>query len=203
MKTTPLQPDQKLFSTRRIEAITDGVFAIAMTLLVLDLKPDMLGHATTSRELFDALYAARSSITSFLVSFLLLGSMWAVHMRQFEYITRADRHLTFINTLRLLAVVMIPLTTSLSGAYSSLVLGRILLPINFAALAALGFWQWNYAKRLHQDKLDKDIANYAAARNRVTLYIALLVIPLSVVVGELAFAAFIALPYIPSRTYRD
>lgn len=188
----------EVFSTRRLEALTDGVFAIAMTLLVLDLKVDSLGHATSSGELWHSIASHEGSIVAFVVSFLLLGSMWAVHMRQFEFIKRADRHLTMINTLRLLAVVFIPLTTSIAGDYSDEVLGRVLFPLNFFILAAVSSWQWRYAVRDDRhfyDTLTKTDIAYLARRNTAILITAGLVTLLAIAVGEWAFLLFLLAPY--------
>lgn len=78
------------FSTRRLEALTDGVFSIAMTLLVLDLTTTNFGHLRTSADLWGSLSQESSGFISFTVSFLLLGALWAVHTRQFEFISRAE-----------------------------------------------------------------------------------------------------------------
>lgn len=189
--------EDQLYSTRRLEALSDGVFAIAMTLLVLDLDPRQLGHDLTSSALWQALLSAQDSIVSFAVSFLLLGSMWAVHMRQFEYIKKANRHLTMINTLRLLAVVIVPLTTSIAGRYSDLVLGRIMLPLNFLALVALSYWQWNYAtngKLKMQEGLTPTMKRTADIRNRATAILAFLIVIVSAWAGEIAFLLLLLTP---------
>lgn len=186
------------FSTRRIEALTDGVFAIAMTLLVLDLKVSALGDITSSGQLWNALMAMQGSLTSFMISFLLLGSMWAVHMRQFEYLKRADRHFTMINTVRLLVVVLIPLTTSIASDYPDIVLGRILFPLNFLILAAVSYWQWNYAvsKRKLYDELPAGLRQYSELRNQAILLTSVIVLVLSVWVGQLAFLLFMLTPVV-------
>lgn len=190
------EQDVFAFSTRRIEALTDGVFAIAMTLLVLDLKVDF-GHLTSTAQLWDQLYGIRDKVVTFVVSFLLLGSMWAVHTRQFEYIRKADRHLTLINNLRLLAVVFIPLTTSLDGNYNHLVLGRVLLPVNFFVISALSRWEWNYAtdpKNGLSAGLPSSDVQYFSLRNRAIVTMALAVVVASAFVGDAAFLLFLAVP---------
>jgi uncharacterized membrane protein len=194
--------EKNTFSTRRLEALTDGVFAIAMTLLILDLHVQDLGQAASSGQLWHALTNMEGSITSFVISFLLLGSMWAVHMRQFEYIKRADRHLTMINTLRLLAVVFIPLTTSIAGNYSDTVLGRVLFPLNFFALAAVSYWEWAYAvndKTKFYDNLTADNRRYLEARNRDIIIISFLVVILAIPFGEWAFLLFLLTAWLGAR----
>lgn len=196
MAARKLSSDSEVFSTRRLEALTDGVFAIAMTLLVLDLHIKDLGDVTSSGQLWRAIVNIDGSIISFAISFLLLGSMWAVHTRQFERIKQADRHLIMINTWRLLAVVFIPLTTSIAGSYDNLVLGRVLLPINFLILAALSYWEWSYAvsKKAFYENLTTDGRVYADARNQAIIFLAAVVVVLSAFVGDVAFVAFFAMP---------
>lgn len=189
-----MSSDKQSFSTRRLEALTDGVFAIAMTLLVLDLNVAELGNAASNQELWHALTGMSSNLISFVVSFLLLGSMWAVHVRQFEHIQEADRRLTAINTLRLLIVVLIPFTTSLAGTYSGLLLGEVLFPINFLALAIVSWWQWQYAAKHLRNDMSAQARHKAVLRNSAVVIIATLVVVFAIFVGEYAFLLFVATP---------
>jgi uncharacterized membrane protein len=195
---TSLKDNQK-FSSGRIEALTDGVFAIAMTILVLDLKVGELGSATTNGQLLEAFKGMQANLASFVVSFLLLGSMWAVHVRQFEYIKLADRRLTMINTLRLLVVVFIPFTTSVTSAYSEIMLGRILLPLNFLLLAVVTTWQWHYASKPSNglvEGLSDDEIERGVKRNNAVVVMALAVVIGSMLVGQWAFLIFALMPLI-------
>ncbi|TAH36282.1 DUF1211 domain-containing protein [Candidatus Saccharibacteria bacterium] len=191
MKKTVKQAET--YSSRRIEALTDGVFAIAMTILVLDLHVNELGPLSTSAQLWEQLYDMRTALFSIVVSFLMLGSMWAVHTRQFEYVKATDRHLTMLNTLRLLAVILMPFTTSISSAYSDLILGRILLPLNFLILTIVSMWQWQYAMRtpaLHQP-IAEDKLEHFKFRNHLIVVLAAIVLLLSTILGNAAFLVFL------------
>jgi uncharacterized membrane protein len=99
-------------SNSRIEAFSDGVFAIAATLLVLDLHvPDVqhgLGHALTRQW---------PSYTSFLVSFAVLGIIWVNHHAALEHVAGVGRPLLFLNLLLLLSVVIIPFPTAVMAKY--------------------------------------------------------------------------------------
>lgn len=189
--------DTQTFSTRRLEALTDGVFAIAMTLLVLDLNvPQIVGKATNA-ELWQALKGMETNLVNFVVSFLLLGSMWAVHVRQFEHITLADRRFTMINTLRLLVVVFIPFTTSLAGTYPELLLPRIIFPLNFLILTIISWWQWSYAtsadRKFQSDLTDAEVKR-GKQRNLIFVLTSALVVVLSVFIGTWAFLLFAIAP---------
>ena len=200
MATTSHKLDEMTFDTRRLEALTDGVFAIAMTLLVLDLNVKAIGAAAGSGQLWTGLDHLSNQIISFVVSFLMLGSMWAVHTRQFEFIKRTDRRLITINTLRLLAVVFLPLTTSVAGAYSGIILGNILLPINFLVLSCLSYWQWHYAvtsrNRLYNAELTAAGKRYYELRNQIVILMAAAVVVLAIWFGEWAFCLFLLTPWI-------
>ena len=94
-------------STSRIEAFSDGVFAIAITLLVLEIKPPV--HST---DLWHDLGRLWPSYVGFFVSFFTIGVIWVNHHRQFELFVRSDRTLMFLNLLLLFWVAFIPFPTS-------------------------------------------------------------------------------------------
>jgi len=85
----------------RVEAFSDGVFAIAITLLVLEIK---VPAARTGLGLWHALGDEWPSYAAYVVSFLVIGVMWVNHHTVFSYIARVDRTLMFLNLLVLLVV---------------------------------------------------------------------------------------------------
>ncbi len=188
------------FSIRRIEALTDGVFAIAMTILVLDLKVPSLVHDASNGQLWDALRQGQTTLFSFALSFLLLASAWAVHQRQFEYIERSDRHLTFLNSLRLLVVVLVPFTVSLADDYGKLAMGTIWFPLNFALISYLAFVQCRYAtqknKGLASAELTEIDTRIGGERNLVLVFISLLVAVATLVVHSEAYILFVLTPFL-------
>lgn len=144
------------YSAARVEAYTDAVIAIAATLLVLDLTTKAIGEVGSDADLWAALGGMWQSFMSFGVSFALLSGLWVIHMRQFRDIARADLALLWLNSARLLFIVLIPFTTSLVDEYSEYLAGRILLPINFffAVLFGVATWMWAGAKGGHLLKED-------------------------------------------------
>ncbi len=92
--------------TSRIEAFSDGVFSIAATLLVLELKPP-----PANLPFWRGLAAQWPGFASFLLSFLFIGIMWINHHRLFTHVRRADDVLMVTNLLLLLGVVWIPYPT--------------------------------------------------------------------------------------------
>ena len=101
-------------STHRIEAFSDGVFAIAITLLVLNLQ---VPEIATVSELASKLGALWPKLVSYVLSFMVVGIYWVAHHNTFHYIKRSDRNLLWLNILMMLFVVFIPFPAALLGQY--------------------------------------------------------------------------------------
>ena len=99
-----------LAETSRLEAFSDGVFAIAITLLVLELHSPELEEG---QRLWPALLDEWPQFAAYLTSFAILGIMWVNHHSMFRQIQRADRGLMFLNLLLLLWATLLPFPTSL------------------------------------------------------------------------------------------
>lgn len=101
--------------TARIEAFSDGVFAIAITLLVLDLK--VPHDMAEGRDLLAALFNQWPAYLAFVTSFATIGIMWLNHHRMFTLIKRADDGLLLLNSLLLLGVTFVPFPTAVVAEY--------------------------------------------------------------------------------------
>lgn len=97
----------------RVEAFSDGVFAIAITLLILELKVPHPGDGTLQVRLAEQW----PSYAAFLTSFATIGIMWLNHHRLFQLIRRVDHTLLVVNGLLLLGVSIVPFPTALMAAY--------------------------------------------------------------------------------------
>jgi len=104
--------------TSRLEAFSDGVIAVAITLLVLDI------HVPTQEELVglglqDWLFSQKEwpHLLGYVTSFLLIGIYWANHHQMFKYIKRTDHFFLMINIVFLMSIVFIPFTTSLMTGF--------------------------------------------------------------------------------------
>jgi uncharacterized membrane protein len=101
--------------TNRTEAFSDGVIAIAVTLLVLDLHVPV--RSTLTEPLGRALVHEWPSYAAYITSFLVIGIIWVNHHGVFQLVERIDRQVQFLNLLLLMAVVAIPFTTALLAEY--------------------------------------------------------------------------------------
>lgn len=146
----------------RTEAFSDGVFAVAITLLVLNVEVPRPGAGS----LRHALTSLWPSYAAYVVSFMTIGIMWVNHHAIFKNIRVVDRPLQFINLFLLMIITFIPFPTALLGRYiqagsdSSLAAAvycfvMVLMSIGFGSL-------WGYVV-FHPDLLEGDI-DLAAAR---------------------------------------
>ena len=131
----------------RIEALSDGIFAVAMTLLVLDIKPpEVTKVAALSRELL----ALWPRCLSYAVSFLMLGIYWVGQHNQFHLIRCADRTLLWINIVFLMAISFVPFSTALLSAYPLQPSAQTVYGGNLIAIGLLLLWHWTYATHRHR-----------------------------------------------------
>ncbi|MEA2009975.1 MAG: TMEM175 family protein [Actinomycetota bacterium] len=108
--------EQRNANPDRLLAFTDGVFAIIITILVLELKvPDL----TSGQSLREALVEIRPTFVSFIISFLLVGMYWVGHRSSFTQVRYIDRNTIWLNLLFLLPVAIVPFAAGLLGEYQS------------------------------------------------------------------------------------
>ena len=99
--------------TGRLEAFSDGVFAFAITLLVLYLKDPLLDPTLSQKSLFQGLLLQWPAFFAFVTSFMTVLILWVGHHETFTYIIRTDRRFMFMNGFLLFFVTLTPFTTSL------------------------------------------------------------------------------------------
>jgi uncharacterized membrane protein len=120
----------------RIVNFSDAVFAIVITLLVLDIRVPNIPEGLVSQELPGRILALGPKFLSYVISFLVIAIYWQVHHRVFRPIRRYDRTLLWLNFLFLMAISFLPFPTSLLGEYSEEQLSVVIYASN-AAIASL------------------------------------------------------------------
>jgi uncharacterized membrane protein len=184
-------------TTRRIESLADGIFAIAMTLLVLTLTlPDM---AVTKLNLGQLLSAQWPKFFNYALSFVLLAIFWMVHHQQFHVIRRTDRSHIWINIGILMFVALMPFSTDVVGDYSHQTLAELVFSANLLILGLLFLLNWWYAckdHRLIDHDLDREVIVRGIRRNSVTPIVAAISMVLSVFMPEWALWVYVLIPII-------
>jgi uncharacterized membrane protein len=135
------ESDARGMGKNRIEALTDGIFAVAMTLLVLDIKPPVHLRFETSEALISHLLTLEHSFAMYAISFVVLAMFWLGHHLQFHFVRHVDRPLLWINLAFLLLAVVVPFSTNLVGDHSRLQFPVVLYAANLLALSLLLFLQ--------------------------------------------------------------
>ena len=160
-------------TTGRLEAFSDGVFAIAITLLILDIKVPEVHHG-----LAHALRVQWPNYAAFLVSFMVIGIMWVNHHTMLVPCARVDRPLLFLNLGLLMTVVVIPFPTALFARYvrggsdshvAAAVYGAVMFT---AAVFFNAIWWWlSRGPQLLHDNVDHIAARAMLKRFSVGLYV--------------------------------
>ena len=174
--------------TDRIEFFSDAVFAIALTLLVLDIR---LPVGTPAAELGPALAALWPELFAYVLTFAILGLNWVSHHRKFKVIERYDAGLVWLNLAFLLFVALTPFPTSVLSEYG----GQLPAVLIYAfAVAMLGILQgvlWMYAwrRKLFAPTVDSTLYRYVLRNILVAPLVFLLSMPIAIF-WEPLFAMF-------------
>ena len=139
-----------LFRPARLEALSDGVFAIVMTLLVLEIAVPNLTPSAGEAELQQALVDLVPEFLGFAVSFIILGIFWIVHHRQFHFVKRTDRTFVWINVATLLFVALVPFSTALLSQFPESQTAIFVYGGNLLAASLVLSAQWWYATLGHR-----------------------------------------------------
>jgi len=145
-----------IFAPNRLEALIDGVFAIVMTLLVLDITIPEIAQPSLQSELPRRLLELWPKFFSFSFSFIVLGVFWSFHHRSFHYIKRSDNGLIWLNIIFLMFIALIPFSTSLFGNYRIEKLPITIYASNLLLVMVMRVIIWTYATGKYR-LVDRDI----------------------------------------------
>ena len=184
-----LQRSPEGMNTGRIEAFSDGVFAIALTLLILEVKVPQISEISNEQALQHFLLVQWPSYLSYALSVVVIGIYWVAHHGLFHYIRRADRGLFWLNILFLLCVTFIPFPTALLGEFSQYQTSVVMYGVSLAITGiVLDGIRW-YATSSHR-LVDKDLSpNVSRAGRRRNL------------TGPLLYLLAIAISFLPIHVF--
>lgn len=181
----------------RIEALSDGVFAIAMTLMVLSLKfPDQFPPNPTHQELIDGLFQSLPALEKYFISFLVLGIYWMRHQAQFTFIQFATRGLLYINIIFLLFVALIPATTAFLMTYNSNQIPLQLYLINNLLISLVLIWHWHYITRINPNLIVKELTPDLIRKGFYMNLVACLLFVVSIIISFWSLRMSITVLYI-------
>ncbi len=139
----PSRPNHGQTSLERLIFFSDAVFAIAITLLTLDIRLPATEPSLTNAELLQSMLAIGSKYIAYIISFLVIGLIWIGHHRKFRLIQRYDSSLMWINLLLLMTIAFIPYPTSLISTYGNLTSTVFYASVMIvASLLSLALWRY-------------------------------------------------------------
>ena len=145
------QPTEKTYNDLegqkivRIEAISDGVFAVALTLLVLDLHVPFSAAIHTENNLILSFCKITPKLLTYFLSFMTLGIFWTGHTTQFSFIEKSDRNLNWISLFFLMLVALLPFSTAFLSEYLQFRTALFAYWFNILLLGLMLLLHWSYA----------------------------------------------------------
>ncbi len=184
----PRTYDRDSVEFSRTLAFTDGLFAIAMTLLVVDLAVPVLHDTDSVHELADALGDDTATFISFFISFAVIGRYWLAHHTFISQLARMDRGLIALNLVYLAFIAFLPFPTALLGKYFENPLSIAVYAVNVAAVSGMEVVLFSraQARGLLQKKLPQDVYRYGVSMSLSPVLFFLLSIPIAFVSTTLA-----------------
>lgn len=139
-------------SSKRLEALSDGIFAFAMTLLVLDIKPP----SVPVDQLPVAIFLLWPHFFCYLISFALLGVYWSGQAAQYQFVQKVDQTYIWLNIGFLAVIVLVPFSTSFLSGYPFTFLPILVYGLNLIFIGVMLYWMWAHATGRHR-LIDVDV----------------------------------------------
>ncbi|MEO8763209.1 MAG: TMEM175 family protein [Ginsengibacter sp.] len=171
------------FQLERFIFFSDGVFAISITLLIIEIKIPYIPNPT-DLFLWHSLSEMALRFLGFIISFGIVGHYWSVHHRIFGYVAKYSSSLIWLNLAFLLTVVMLPFSAGLLGEYSSntnLKIPYAVYAFNMSLTGFMNYWLWVYVSGSGRHMLTRDLSK---ARIKLGVYRSL-VIPVIFIISLL------------------
>ena len=189
--STPLHQElKKEFQLERMIFFSDAVFAIAITLLVIEIKIPDSHENISDKALLQSLGHLLPKFLGFLISFMLIGLYWTVHHRMFGFVTNYTRRLLWLNLFFLFFIVLMPFSTGFYGEYAGpeLYTKQLKVPmtfyvLNFCCAGFINYLMWIYITnpkhKLIEHAIDPEVIKQAKLRALVVPIIFLMMLPIA------------------------
>ena len=184
-------------TTGRIETLVDGIFAIAMTLLVLNLSIPQLTGSVPNITVENYLISSIPKFFTYGLSFVILAIFWRVNHQQFYRIKRADSVFLWITVIWLLFVALVPFSTSLMGGYGETQSANIFFNINLLLIGVFSGLIWYYAtKKDFIEELSREKIIQLNKLNLMLPIVALIAIGASFVIPAFSTLMYLTIPIV-------
>ena len=187
----------------RVLTFSDGLFAIAMTLLVVGIEVPNIPDTENVGELWDAVTDLDSSFISFFISFFVIGRYWVAHHVFFSQLQRMDRGLIWLNIVYLSFIAFLPFPTALLGNFFENPLAFTIYAVAVAVVSGMELVMFRHAYRhgLLRRKLPEDVYRWGAMLSLSPVIFFMLSIPVAFI--DSTFAVLIWFGAIPFQAIAD
>lgn len=194
--------ENNLLDKHRLEALLDGMFAISMTILVLNIEvPPNMGIAGPGALLI-ALQEMMPTFLNYVISFIILASLWVNNNHQFRYIKVTEKTHLWLHLWSLLFIVLIPFSTSLMGDYPGLIVAELFFHLNLLCLGILSIIKWDYIIKhqylLHQDKYGISVTRKDRRGSLVFIIVPLIAICVTFIAPDWSTLSYVLIPLVAS-----
>jgi len=192
-----MENDSSKFRLGRLETLTDGLFAIVMTILVLDIKipHDINLYKNVNLEQFLTGYI--QDVLVYMVVFIVLAFIWFIHHAHTHILAQTDRNHIWINILLLMFVALVPFSSSLINKFPTDWLAGMILGANMLIIGLLGYASWSYAttdNRLVSAELKPSYVKAEKGKLLLFSMVSMLVMVTALVYPHLSFYVFLLAP---------
>jgi len=176
-----MNSDKKFFSPDRIASLSDGIFAIAMTILVLNITtPDK--ELVAKIGLFAALVEQLQEFYTYFISFFLLSIFWRIQIKQMSVIDKSNSTSIWLNILLLMFICLIPFSASLMSTYDNNLVSTIIFNGNMLIIGLFNFINWHYATKDHR-LVPKEYSIENIKKGKVNVLIFIFVTIIAIIIG--------------------
>ena len=188
--------DKNFFTINRIAALSDGIFAIAMTILVLNISiPDK--ETVNQIGLFNALLNQAVEFYTYLLSFILLGIFWGIQHKQMNIIQKADSTYIWLNILLLMFICLIPFSASLESVFSGNPVSAFFFNINMLVVGIFFIINLLYAttnNRLIPEDYSKESIVKGKKNTLIFIVVSIIALVLGMFSPEYSGVAYLLIP---------
>jgi uncharacterized membrane protein len=171
--------------TNRIEALTDGIFAIVMTIMIVSMSEMMRFDKSAKEKDYHRLFTEMwGDFASYAISFMLLGALWLMHHWQFQHISYIDPPLVFINIVWFMFICLIPFSTMMLGDHPDYFAPGVAFEFNMLIVFIILYVHWIYVtKTRHLTSISLDGKAVSQQRNVMLSFIAIILLAIAASYG--------------------
>ncbi|MCD4706798.1 MAG: TMEM175 family protein [Candidatus Sabulitectum sp.] len=197
-----IRRERSQFSLRRLEGLTDGIYAIAMTLLVLSLPLPQLGGTSTNNDILEHFSEITELFGTYALSFILLANFWIIQLKIFKYIKMSCTPHLWANLGGLLVVCLIPFSSSLVGCHNHTFTANLFFHFNIFLISVFFLIQCRVLlinPETIADQFDESAIRRVIRINLILPVVSLIGIGIAFFAPDWSILVYIAVPFLTNQ----